>query len=899
MIEGAGRGLKTSVGASVGLNITDAFLQAARLYPSNIAFYWFDSGWKTLSYSDFARQVRAGAALLLRLGLVRGERVAIVSENRHEWCTSYLSVIMAGGIAVPVDAQLGPAEIGNLLSDSGARIVFHSSKTTQNVVASVSAFAAGSGPVLIDLDSEECRMAMETEPDITSEPGTADDVASVIYTSGTTGVPKGVELTGRNFCADAEALIAAGVVSHEDNVLSVLPLHHTYAFMCTFLVPVFLGASITYPASLKGPDIMAAARECGVSVIIGVPQLLGMISNGIMERIKGLHRPLPFVLLLLKRLSGWLRERHDINLGRLVFRSAHSQLGQRLRFLGSGGARLDPEVMRDLEAFGFTVVEGYGLTETSPVVTFNPVTARKPGSAGRPLPSVDIRIFNPSPTGEGEVEIRGPMVMKGYYRNPRATEGVFDNGWLKTGDIGRFDSEGYLFITGRSKEVIVLSSGKNIYPEDVEKAYMTAPLIKEVCVLGIEERGGEFLHAVIVPDLDYARRNRIENILEEIKWELNQISGRMPSYMRITGFSVRSEPLPRTPLGKLRRFLIKADLAERSVETREEAKAAEVFPGDEASAAVLSALRHFAKAGTPISPGDNLELDIGLDSLSKIELVVSLEKSLSLKLPEDFISGLQTVGDLVEKVKTVAKGGYQAEAAEKMGWKDILLREPSTEDLRMVSLENPAGVIVPAFAGHSALRLLFRLLFRLAVRGADNIPSHRNFILAPNHTSYLDGFAVILSLPFARFRHIYTLGLSDYFAGFVKSRFARIAHVIPIDSSVYLNKALQISAHVLKRGESLSVFPEGGRSYDGNLMEFKKGVGILAVELGVPVVPVHIEGAFEALPRGSVLPRLNRITVTFGEPLVASEMDFSKKPEGIDEYQYFADRLRERVRALG
>jgi long-chain acyl-CoA synthetase len=882
----------------ISLNITETFLQAAQRYPVKVAFYWFDEGWNTLTYQDFARQVRAVAALLVGRGLMRGDRVVIVSENRHEWCSAYLSVLMAGGIAVPVDAQLGPGEIGNLLLDSGSRFVFHSRKTLQNVADSAATFKEDRvRPILIDLDSAEYMRAGEGETDVTSLPGGPDDVASIIYTSGTTGIPKGVELTGRNFCSDGEALIAAGVVSHEDNVLSILPLHHTYAFMCTFLVPLFLGASITYPASLKGPDIMAAARECGVSVIIGVPQLLGMIRNGITDRIRSLRPPLPFILFQLHRISGRLREAFGINIGRLIFRSAHSALGPRFRFLASGGARLDPAIMRDLEAFGFTVLEGYGLTETSPVVTFNPVARRKPGSAGRPLPSVDIRILNPSPTGEGEIAIRGPMVMNGYYRNPAATAGVFEDGWFKTGDIGRIDKDGYLFITGRSKEVIVLSSGKNIYPEEVEKMYVALPLIKEICVLGTEERGGESLHAVIVPDLDYARLNGVENIQEELKWRVNEISGRIPSYMRITGFSIRSEPLPRTPLGKLRRFLIKSDFAGKPSGRREEAKTDSFFR-DETAAVIATALRHFVKEGEPIGANDNLELDTGLDSLSKIELVVLLEKAFSLKLPEDFLAGVQTVGELVEKVKTRAKGGYQAEAAEKTGWKDILAREPSDGDLRLMSFENPVSIMVPAFFGHSLLKFLFKVCFRLGARCTGNVPSQGNFILAPNHTSYLDGFAVILALPFSRFRNIYSLGLSDYFTGFAKRQFARIAHVIPIDSSAYLNKALQISAHLLKRGGSLAVFPEGGRSYDGNLMEFKKGVGILAVELGVAVIPVHISGAFDALPRGAIFPRLKRITVTFGEPLLASEMDFSKRPEGVDEYQYFADQLRERVKAL-
>jgi long-chain acyl-CoA synthetase len=879
-------------------DITEAFSKAVRQYPDRVVFHYYGNAWKTQTYGEFSAHVRSLASFLAGNGIKPNDRVAIISENRPEWCCAYLAVLMSGGIAVPIDAQLGPDEIANLLNDSDARIVFHSAKTAHTVFASPARLPKeGAGLFFIGFDTHEYERAVKTEPAGVFPARSPGDTASIIYTSGTTGVPKGVELTGRNFCSDAGALIAAGLVSHEDNVLSVLPLHHTYAFMCTFLVPVFLGASITYPASLKGPDIMSAARDRGVSVFIGVPQLLGMIRNGIMDRIQALPMPVRFMLAGIHRISGRLRAASGINIGRIVFRSVHRALGPRFRFFASGGARLDPAIMKDLEALGFIVLEGYGLTETSPVVTFNPLSRRKPGSAGRPLPSVDIRILNPSPDGEGEIGIRGPMVMKGYYRNPPAMSEVFDGGWFRTGDIGRIDSEGYLFITGRSKEVIVLGSGKNIYPEDVEKMYQSSPLIKEICVLGVEEGGRESLHAVIVPDLDYVRSKGISHIHEAIKWELNDISGRVPSYMRVTGFSIRTEPFPRTPLGKLRRFLIKAETAERP-EAKKEEKAADDFLKDETAEVVVSALRHFVKEGEEIGAEDNLELDIGLDSLSGIELVVALERTFSLALPEDFLSGVQTVRELAAKVKSFAKEGSQTEGAGKTGWKDILEAGPSEGDLRMVSLESPEKRMVPSFIGHLFLRFLFRVWFRLEAKGIENIPSQKNFVIAPNHASYLDGFAVILSLPFSRFRNIYSLGLSEFFTGFLLGRLAKIAHVIPIDSSSYLNKALQMSAYALKNGRSLMVFPEGGRSFDGGLLEFKKGVGILAVEMDVPVVPAYIEGAFDALPRGAVLPKCRKITVTFGEPLLASEKDFPGKPEGVDEYQHFADQLRERVGAL-
>ena len=882
------------------LTISESFFDAADRCPDSIVFHYYRDGWKTLTYRGFADGVAALASYLVSLGLKRGGKVAIISENRPEWCSAYLATSLAGGVAVPIDAQLGPGEVSNLLKDCKADIVFHSQKTLVNVNTHLNDMSEGlqNSIVLMDFDSAGYESALRKKS-FPSFPETGpDDVASIIYTSGTTGNPKGVVLTHSNFCSDAEALIGAGIVSREDNVLSVLPLHHTYAFMCTFLVPVFLGASVTYPASLKGPDLMSAIKGREVSVLIGVPQLLAIIRNGILGKIEALPAPAPFVLLEILKLSGFLRERAGINIGRIFFASAHRALGPKFRFFGSGGARLDPTVMKDLEALGFMVLEGYGLTETSPVVTFNPVSRRKPGSAGKPLPSVKIRIAGPSENGEGEIEIKGPMVMKGYYRNPSAAAAVLRDGWFRTGDIGRIDREGYLFITGRSKEVIVLSSGKNIYPEDVEKLYLASPLIKEICIVGIGEKGStETLHAIVVPDLEYTRKTQISNLREAIKWEMNDVSAKIPSYMRATGFSIRTAPLPRTPLGKLRRFMIREEAAGPGTEGRERPAGGDIFT-DETAQKVAEALKRFVKGEGRIRPSDNIELDIGLDSLAKIELVVALERAFSIRLPEFFMADIQTVKELIDKVKLQAASGYFPGTSEKGGWRDILARESSERDLGMLTIEGPESRMIPSLIAHSLLRCLFRVLFRLEARGAENLPQDTNFILAPNHTSYLDGFAVILSLPFVYFRNIYSLGLSDFFTGFFKSRVAKIAHVIPIDSSAYLNKALQMSAYVIKNGRSLSVFPEGGRSFDGSLLEFKKGVGILAIDMGVPVVPVYIEGTLEALPRGTAFPRPGKITVTFGRPLLARDIDFSKIPPDVDKYQYFANVLREKVGEL-
>jgi long-chain acyl-CoA synthetase len=885
-----------------GDTIHSIFLNTSEKHRDNIAFYYLDRTWKTITYSAFASDSKAIASCLIKAGINKTDRIAIFSENRYEWCASYLGIVMAGAIAVPIDSQLNPESLRNLLVDSESRIIFFSSKAEANVNEA----AAGLDVRKINLDSPEFKEMCGFKEAVLYPETSPEDIVSIIYTSGTTGIPKGVMLTHRNFCSDADALIKAGVVTKSDNVLSLLPLHHTYPFMCTFLVPLFLGAAITYPPSLKGPDITASMKDNGVTIIVGVPQLLELIRNGIMDKFKKLPAPAPLLIKTLLKVSGSLRRKTGINISKAILKPVHNAFGNRFRFFASGGARLDPELMKDLEALGFTVLEGYGLTETSPVVTFNPINKRKPGSAGKPLPSAEIKIIDAvrhAAAGilqEGEIAIKGPMVMKGYYKNSSATEQTIRDDYFFSGDLGYIDRNGYLFITGRLKEVIVLGSGKNIYPEEVEKEYSKIPLIKEICVIGIEEKGRvEALHAIIVPDLDYARQQQTGNINEALGWDLSRISGKLPPYMRIKGFTLYPEPLPRTPLGKLRRFMIKDLIKVKSEKAKVKSEDKELM-ADEAGRNVVECIKPLLKEPLPIQSKDNLELDLGLDSLQRIELVVGLENKFSIKLPETFASDIQTVGEIVEKIKAL---GVRREALEveseksQKGLLAVFSQQPGEAEKKKVGLNQGAmeWFFVSFLMG--IVKMFFRIFFRLEVKGIENIPDVP-FIVAANHCSNLDGFAVAAALPLKIYRTLYFQGFQKYFTSRLTAFFARLAHVIPIDPETFLGKALQLSAYVLKNNNALFIFPEGGRSFDGTLMEFKKGIGILALELNVPVVPSHIEGSFEALPKGTSLPKFTKIKITFGKPFYPSELDMIKKPERIDKHQFFADELKERVEKL-
>lgn len=883
--------------------ITTTFLVSVEKHRDRIAFIYFDhrklthieqassklsngvdGSWKTMTYGEFLSLSNSIASFIENLGLNRNDRIAIVSENRPEWCASYMAIVMCAGIAVPVDIQLSSEEIKNLLLDSETKIVFYSSKTETKVLKAIE----GSSIKGINFDAPELRIHKSNHRLVHSV--SPDDVASIIYTSGTTGKPKGVMLTHRNFCSDAEVVIRANIISHSDNVLSILPLHHTYPFMCSFLVPVFTGATVTFAPGLKSADIINAIKDNRVTVVVAVPRLLEMIRNGIISNIKQ-KGMISHIILWIIQACGIMRENLNINAGKIIFRSIHNNFPE-LRFFASGGARLEPSIMRDLEAMGFTILEGYGLTETSPVITFNPAKKRKTGSVGKPLPGVEIKINE-----HGEIMVKGPMVMKGYYKNQVATQEAIQNGWLLTGDTGFIDKEGYLFITGRKKEVIVLSSGKNIYPEYVEKLYSSIGLIKEICVIGMEREGTiDSLHAVIVPDTEYAKKSLIGNISEALKWQIANVSMRIPEYMRIKGFTLISEPLPRTPLGKLRRFMVRELIksGHKELEARKEDKA---LMEDEVGRLIVKSIRSFLEKDIYIQSTDNLELDLGFDSLKRIELTSSLETIFSIRLPETFISEVQTVGDIVSRVKEYVRE-KRAEDFSALSWRDILSKEPLSEDLQKVGLVFSSIEMAIIYLLFAIQKCFFKIFYRLDVTGTEKIPDKGPYIIAPNHVSHLDGFVISASIPFKIFKNLYFLGFQKYFRGRTGEYFAKISHVIPVDPDTYLNRAMQISAYLLRNRKAMTIFPEGGRSFDGELMEFKKGIGVMSLELNIPVIPVYIRGTFKALPRGAKFLRPSKIEVVFGSPLTASDIDFTKKPEGMDDYQFFANELRERVKEL-
>lgn len=861
--------------------IFERFTETAKSFPDLICFQINGEGLRSLTFKEVHDRAAIIGSHLSKIGIKKGDRAAIFAENSPEWCTAYMGIVSIGAIAVPLDAQYTKEEVGNLLRDSESKAIF----TSKSLLPTVQEASKGLEIDIIRVDEPVPGSPALEFPVIADE-----DLASLLYTSGTTGVPKGVMLTHGNLISNADALIRPGIVSHKDHVLCILPLHHSYPFMVCFLVPLLVGGRVTFLNSLKGPDIVKTIREGGITVMVGVPQLYSFMRKGILDKIESIPGLKGILVKALFVVSRKMRNATGVNIGKFIFGKIHNEFGKTLRFFASGGARLDPSIAIDMEGLGFTIIEGYGLTETSPVATFNLPGKKKTGSVGRAVNQVEVKVEKPDESGVGEIIIKGPNVMKGYYKRPDITEEVIKSGWFHSGDLGFIDKDGFVFITGRSKEVIVLSSGKNIYPEDVENHFLNSPYIKEVCVIGIadHEHPGSFsgIKALIFPNLEKLSADGIANISEQIRWQIEKFSASLPAYKRVSGFSILKEPLPRTHLGKIRRFMVReTELAGVPEEPPISDEDQRLMESDTAKV-VLHALASITDKR--VSVNSNLELDLGIDSLGRVELMAALETGLGVSIPQSFASEVTTVKDVILKSTEYTVGASGVEALKRpVSWGDILQKSPSEDMIERIGLKR--GVISNASVKAAAWSyyLLARLFLRLEVRGIENVPPEGGCIVAPNHASYIDGFLMAGALR-NRLPMLFAVGFRGLFQGPLTSRAARWGHIMRMDADSGLSESLQASSYILREGAALCVFPEGGRSVDGRILPFKKGVGILAKELRVPLIPTYIEGTLDVLPRGKWLPRLKKVTVTFGKPLTPEDI------QGLD-YQQIADRLREKV----
>jgi len=851
--------------------------------------------WQSFSYKEVELYSLRVGALLIKEGFKKSEFAAIILENRPEWAIIYLGIMHAGLTSVPLDSQLSPQEIRDLIIDSGVRIIFCSHSLFINKIKEVIQDIAIKVVVLDIEDKNDKNCINFSDIDHISLDNIVwptvlpEDIASLIYTSGTTAKPKGVLLSHKNICSNFKSIAGLNIYLPSDNTLCILPLYHTYAFMVTLIMPLFKGAMVTYFAlSFKPQDLSLIIKEAQVTMLVGVPQLFFLLHKAIFDKIK------KFPSFLLPFLLPFIRQK------------LAKQFGRSLRLLVSGGARLEPKIGKDLSRLlGIRLIEGYGLTETSPVVTLNPPHKIKFGSVGKVIPGVQIKIFNPDKFGIGEVLIKGPNVMLGYFKQPDLTNQVIKDGWFYSGDLGFIDSRGYLFLTGREKDVIVLSSGKNIYPEEVEEYYGRSPYIKELCILSRrQERAGriiESLFAVVVPNLEYFRQKNETDIQAKIRWELENLSRNLPGYKHIMGFLVTKDALPRTALRKIKRYevqekYVKLELvgveAKEPVFLEEDTK---LLKNDVARKIISYLSKELNK---PVYLDSHLEIDLGIDSLTKVELGLGLEALFSIKIPDEFFYTTSTVKEIVKNVLDIIDRPESVIGAPQdvpISWSEILKKKPKEIVTEKIRTDSVFLDKLPTFIFKIIFLFILRLFWLLRIEGKSLLPKQGPYLLCPNHASYLDGFVVFSSLPFGIAKNAYFLGYSKILEHPLIGWANKVARLIPIDPSQNLTDAMQAVSFVLSHKKIVCLFPEGRRSVDENMGEFKKGVGILIKELNIPVVPIYIKGSHYSWPRTKHLPRLYPLKIIFGKPVRWQELIKKHIGEFTDDYAATAQGLRQEV----
>jgi len=760
------------------------------------------------------------------------KKVGIYSENRLEWIYTFYAALQCNCIAVPIDYMSSAGDVAYIIDDCQPEILFIS-RAMEDIYNQVKQKISFQPKIVVFEDLSPDSNQKESE---WTGPEDDDTTAVIIYTSGTTGSPKGVMLSYTNIIANMNAVIDAKIFHAGSQVLVLLPLHHVFPLVGSMMVPLYAGGTLVVSPSMQTPDLMKTLADNQVSVMIGVPRLYELMYRGLMAKINK-----SFVARAFLGLVYFTGSR---KMGKILFKKIHNGLGGHLQFMIAGGAALNKEVGKFFHTIGFDILEGFGMTEAAPMITFPRPGKVKIGSTGQALPGLTVEIR------DGEIVAKGPNIMKGYYNRPEETAEIIRDGWLYTGDLGRVEKGGYLYITGRKKEIIVLANGKNINPVELEmKLDSFSPAIKEAGVFMYKE----MLHAAIFPDYQYLSDNKIEDILNWFRESvISPFNEGISSYKRIMQFTLVKTDLPRTRLSKLQRFKL-----EELINQTESEKPKTKDPDTDEYRAVKSFIE--SQVDMDISPEDHLVFDIALDSLGKLSLMHFIENTFGIKMGEDQLMKFPSVHTFAEYIGA-NKLFHKQENASWTG----NLKENTEVDLPKYSFL--LGTIV------RSVRSVVNIFIKTEGIGFENIPEGPCFF-APNHQSKLDAFLVLSYLDKKTLKNTYAYAKKDHVKGPISKYLARRTNIIVMDLAKDLKESIHKMAEVVKLGKKILIFPEGTRTVTGELGTFKKTYAILSTELAIPVVPIAISGAYYGDPNDKMRIRRTKITVEFLPAIIPEELN--------------------------
>lgn len=898
-----------------------------------------------ISYAETLRQIRSVAYRMQQENIAFGDRVALIGENHPNWAIAYLGTIYHGSVCVPLDPHGEIETITNFLENSEAKLAFLSPDQTEKFMQIEEKLGRRIPAVVWQLDSPPSRgdagkiqkgvengsirssafqglgssnnsfeefagwSATDFPDSFAAEIPKAhgDDTALLIYTSGTTGTPKGVPLTHRNIVAELDGIYDVLHISENERILSLLPLFHAYLQIVNLWVAITYGCEVGYLKELTPAELGEAMKRFKPTILTTVPRLWYLFYKKIFDAVAAKPKAVQAMFKTLLATNGVLRNTLGINLGKRFFGQVHESFGGDLRLAVSAGSRFDQDVALDFHKLGFSIIQGYGLTETSGAATATFENDNQVGSVGKAMKGAEIKIDSPDKDGIGEVLIRGDMVFSGYYKNPTATAEAFtEDGWFHSGDLGQIDKDGHLHIVGRAKDVIVLPSGKNVHPEDLEVHYLKSPFVEEMAIVGVKDEseqrsGAERLAAVVVPDFEYLKAAKVANSKEAIRYSLDNLGRELPEYQRVRDYIIRAEPLPRTATRKIKRFELKKEIETGRISNyASEKKTWQLGAEDIALLAtpvgkvVLSAIKPHARDAEIIHPAMNLEIDLGLDSLARAEVFAVLEQAFSTEFSPEHATQALTVKDVIDLVNLAAPSAVAdglTEISQKPGVSKAQLQPAANADgtdlnwstivraadddfpeIRAV-LKNRPIFTAFAFSVYRTFNLVCRVFMRLEVENIEELRKmKRPFLICPNHQSYLDPFVLCSNYPFDFFRNTFHVGAAEFFRGRIMQWLAKLLNVVPINPDMQLMKAMKAGAVGLKHGHILNIYPEGERAFDGRLHKFKKGAAILATELDMPILPVALDGLHKVWPRRSWRIRPAKVKIRFGKSFYAKDI---------------------------
>ena len=882
--------------------LVELFEAAVKLHRNRVALRLVRKGEGSepiaYTYGQLGEMAWQGAGVLRQRGIGAGDRVVLMSENRPEWGIAYFAILLSGATVVPLDRELSLAEVRNLARVSRAKALVLSRKVVERLAgeAAIAVPLAGAGdgepgvvwspahpafaswlaaqpPVSDAAAPPLAAPAVLAFDELLSEPDVSvgavypdvkgDVIASLIFTSGTTGTPKGVMLTHKNLTSMVSKLSSLFTLYKHDKLLSVLPLHHTLEFSAGFLMPLMHGASVDYLEEVDADTLARALEDQGITGMVGVPALFQLLERKIYKNVSDAGVLIEKAFDSIVELNRSLRDKlpWDIGAGKLLFYPVHRKLGGRMRLLITGGSALPPDTLKAFRGLGFNLYEGYGMTESSPVLTVTrPGDKVVTGSVGRALPGIDVRIDQPDGSGVGEVVAKGPNVMSGYFENAEATAQTLQNGWLHTGDLGRIDGDGNLFIVGRKKEMILGPSGENVYPDELEELYRDSKYIKEISVVGLPvggDAGNETVAALVVPDYEQGegdQRLGREAVREHVRDHLKKVGKSLAIHKRLKVVHLWDHDLPKTASRKVRRRDVVKEIQrlERAVKGGAELKKLE---GTAAPAGAwlydLLAEVSQTKRGTITS---ETRLDaLGFDSLMFTELAVALEAA-GVNLPDP--QELQAVETVADVERLLARLGAKTRSEKPR--RERLAREKAAEDKKA---DDDIDVPEPLVAlGRRALRggmkALYQRVLETSVHGAAQVPPFGGYIVCANHASHLDTGLIKYALG-EQGEALVALAAKDYFFDDPVRRmyFENFTNLVPMERHGSLRESLRLAGEVIRDGYILLIFPEGTRSETGIMTDFKPSLGYLAMTNKCGILPMYLAGTYDAMPKGRYLPK--------------------------------------------